>query len=198
MPQLANPPPLRDIDPDRFYALGALNSSGTSSDVGTEHFTISNDAVFSENVVAWPPTTTQICIVGAWGYGKTVLPLQDLDQSDWQSLFGKLEKLRRLERDWNGYGSMPPNATAEAHAHDILLELLNLNRIPERVVASADDGVGIYIARGKKYAMIECYNDGGIVIGVSDSEGDIRNWEITPESHIIKTGLQEALVFLDG
>ncbi|MCH7840816.1 MAG: hypothetical protein IID38_11355 [Planctomycetes bacterium] len=46
--------------------------------------------------------------------------------------------------------------------------------------------------------MIECYNDGGIVIGVSDSEGDIRNWEITPESHIIKTGLQEALVFLDG
>ncbi len=93
---------------------------------------------------------------------------------------------------------MPPNAKAEAHTRDILLELHKLNRIPERVVASADDGVGIYLTSGKKYAIIECCNDGGIVIGVSDRQGDIRNWEITPESHIIRTGLEEALVFLDG
>ena len=95
-------------------------------------------------------------------------------------------------------GIVEPGHVIEAQARDILLELHKLNRIPERVVASADDGVGIYITSGKKYAMIECYNDDGIVIGVSDREGAIRNWEITPESQIIRTGLQEALAFLDG
>ena len=198
MLKLDEAPPLRDIDPHRVYRRAALGRHGTGSGVGAEYFTISNDAVPSENVVACPPTTTQICIVGAWGRGKTGLALQDSDQSDWQRLFGKLEELRRLEPDWNGYGSIPPNATAEAHARNIMLELHKLNRIPERVVASADDGFGIYITSGKKYAMIECYNDGGIVIGFSDREGDIHNREITPESHTIRTGLQEALAFLDG
>lgn len=196
MPKLAQP--LCDIDPHRVYPFDPLALLGTSSDIGTDYFTISNDAVVPKKVVTYLPATTQICIVGAWGYGKTGLGLHVSDQSVWEQLFGKLEELRRLEPDWNGYGSMPPNARAEANARDILLELHKLDRIPERVVASADDGVGIYITSGKKYAMIECYNDGGIVIGVSDREGNIRNWEITPESHLITTGLEEVLLFLDG
>lgn len=197
MPKLAELPPLRDTHTGREYRRDALIRRGTSSDLGTEHLTISNDPLPSEDV-AVRLSPTPIRVFGDWGSGKTAFLRKLSDQFALLRLFEKLEELRRLEPDWNGYGSMPPNARAEAYARDILLELHKLNRIPERVVASADDGVGIYITSGKKYAMIECYNDGGIVIGVSDREGDIRNWEILPESHIIRTGLEEALVFLDG
>lgn len=197
MLELAEAQRLRDTHTIRVYRRDALIRPGTSSDVGTEYITTSNEVVPSKDVVVWV-SADPIRVLDACGCWETGLVLEGSDQSVWELLFGKLEELCRLDPDWNGYGSMPPNATAKAHARDILLELHKLNRIPERVVASADDGVGIYITSGKKYAMIECYNDGGIVIGVSDREGDIRNWEIIPESHIIRTGLEEALVFLDG
>ena len=196
MLQEAETEALCDVTPVRTYTPDELNRPGTSSGVGIQYVLSTNDAVI-RNVFVARDREAQV-IFGPCVSGETGVLWNIPEPSAWGRLFERLEELHCLEPDWNGYGSMPPNATALAYAREILHELHNLDQIPERVVASADDGVGIYVASGQKYAMIECYNDGGIVIGVSDREGNIRNWEITPESHIIRTGLREALAYLDG
>lgn len=116
---------------------------------------------------------------------------------DYSRFHEDIARLRQLKANWNGYGSESPNAVAAEHARRILDELSLHAREPDRIVASAENGIGVYITGRAKYAIIECFNDGDIVVGVSDRRGHIRNWNLPPEPAEIKQSLEEILVDLD-
>lgn len=115
-----------------------------------------------------------------------------------RALFKKIGELRKLEHDWNGYGSEPPNLTAESHAQIVVDCLFELDISPERIIASAENGIGIYVKKAKRYAIIECLNDGEIVIGLSDRQGHIKNRELTPEYDDVRESLEWMSEFLDA
>ena len=126
------------------------------------------------------------------------LAKEQLADDNSAQFYKQLDELDALEPDWNGYGSMPPNATAIEHSRVVLECLDDLGHVPSRVVASADDGVGIYITRGARYAVLECMNDGDVVVGTSDRQGNIATRETGSTVPDIRRALEEILAFLDG
>jgi hypothetical protein len=90
-----------------------------------------------------------------------------------------VSEMGSLKRDWNGYDSEPPSQVARSSARGILLTATTLI-IPNRVVASAQGGVGICFYKGDKYADIECLNTGEILAATSDGKGEPIVWEVAP------------------
>jgi len=80
----------------------------------------------------------------------------------WESLDLHLGCLANLPPDWNSYGAQPPNEAALALARKVLAKAREADMVPDRIDASADDGVAICFLRGSNYADIECFNSGEI------------------------------------
>ena len=76
----------------------------------------------------------------------------------------RLDKLADLGKDWDSYGSDPPNKTAIQNAGSVLTVLLLLGKSPTRVAPIADGGVIIWL---NKPDNIECSNDGRIILEVT-------------------------------
>jgi hypothetical protein len=82
----------------------------------------------------------------------------------WQKSFqNKLEDLRKVPNNWNGYGSTGPNSTALESCQTILGILHEKNLQPSSIYPSAEEGVTITFAYDHKRGIIECYNDGDII-----------------------------------
>lgn len=90
----------------------------------------------------------------------------------------KLESLAELRDGWNSYGSAPPNEAAINTARRILEQLRLMGLRPERIVASAQDGISIYFLSGNKSADVEIYNSGEAVASYSDGAKEERVWEV--------------------
>ena len=68
---------------------------------------------------------------------------------------------------------------------------------PNRVAASAQDGIIIYLSRGLKYADVECYNTGEVVATTREEGAESSVWEV--ESDGLKSALSDLSDFLtDG
>jgi hypothetical protein len=83
-------------------------------------------------------------------------------------------------------GSEAPNTFARKVAEWILLQTPRI-RIPDRVAASAQGGIGIFFYDGHKYADIECFNTGEILGTIATGDQEPHIWEF-PVSEI-KTAL---------
>lgn len=92
-----------------------------------------------------------------------------------------LEALLKIEADWNGYGSEPPNALAIALAKQAVLSGAKFNLIPDRAVASTSGGAGICFYARDRYADLEFFNTGEIVAMTSDGRNPPDVWELTPD-----------------
>jgi len=102
----------------------------------------------------------------------------------WISLLqNQLKSFQNLQNDWNGYGSSAPNSIAIRNSQTVLDILHILNFAPSSIVPSAEDGIAISFAKGKRRAIIECYNDGNIAAAmyVIDSEPLVWNVGISEE-----------------
>lgn len=95
------------------------------------------------------------------------------------ALCERVEHMRLVGPDWNGYGSEAPNQFAIENAKEILLSATSFV-VPNRVAPSAQGGVGICFYRGNKYADIECLNTGEILATTSDGTGRPEVWEVKP------------------
>jgi len=101
------------------------------------------------------------------------------DRPSWYlAMLEKLESLTGLQDGWNSYGSAPPNDTAINIAKRILEQLRLMGLRPERIVASAQDGVSIYFLSGNKSADVEIYNSGEAVASYSDGVSEEKVWEV--------------------
>lgn len=95
----------------------------------------------------------------------------------WVSVFfQQLDNMRDLENNWDGYDSPPPNATALRTAQDVLNILHNTGFKPSTLSASVEAGITISFYHEKRYAVLECYNDGDVCSAtyLSDSPPEVR------------------------
>ena len=99
------------------------------------------------------------------------IPSQD-PEINWISLLHKLHAFLDLQEGWNGYGAPPPNVKAVCSAATAFIVLQALQSLPDRLAPSAVGGVGITYRNGKRKAYLECYNNGKIVLLLSDADAE--------------------------
>ena len=105
-----------------------------------------------------------------------VLQQRFLDQSSTQglpraipaALLEQLEGFLNLRPGWNGYSAPPPNRDAVSTAANALGALQALSE-PNRLAPSAVGGIGITYRKGPRKAYLECYNNGQVILLLSDS-----------------------------
>lgn len=81
-------------------------------------------------------------------------------------------KLRDLEINWNSQDSQPPNSISLLNACWVADAMRDTDLLPDRIVASADDGVALTFRHGSKYANVECLNGGEIWSMIVDYDDD--------------------------
>lgn len=126
----------------------------------------------------------------------TVVPNRNLV---WLRNYGyKLEEMRHLPKNWNGYGSLPPNATAIKNTQDVLDNLYEINLTPVSVVPSAEDGITISFTKNNKHAILECYNDGDIMAMTYEGENQPDIWQMGSSLSEIKNELNRIYDIING
>jgi hypothetical protein len=110
----------------------------------------------------------------------------------------QLDEMRHLPDNWNGYGSAPPNHVAIRNSLEALYLTLEMDFPPSQVVPSAQEGVGISFASGEKRAIIECFNDGDIVVIKYEGDSDPEVREIGGSREEIKDSLLFIYDFIYG
>ncbi|MDD3581293.1 MAG: hypothetical protein PHW74_09760 [Desulfobacca sp.] len=109
----------------------------------------------------------------------------------------RLREMRALPNNWDGRGTAAPNAMASINAWKVLMSLDEIDFVPAKLMPSAEEGIGIFFAKGNRYGFVECYNEGGIVVAMSDREGDRRILEIGDTPEEIKDALETLRDFID-
>ena len=119
------------------------------------------------------------------------LPLNDIENlqillsKPWLNEYmQKLREFSRLGSDWDEYGAAAPNSHAIRNTEDILKKLYDANLSPSRMAPSVEEGVVMSFSNGHRYAVIDCYNDGPIVVGLSSKGSKPNVWEIISESDL--------------
>jgi len=109
--------------------------------------------------------------------------------SPYQKLFEQIHALEYPKSDCDLEGLEPPSRSAQLAAYGIVAESMAYSVLPDRVVAFAD-GVGIYVRKGTDhYVMVECYNDGDIVVIFSGDnvDGFVREYGYDEIDDLLKT-----------
>jgi hypothetical protein len=110
----------------------------------------------------------------------------------------QLDEMRNLPDDWNGYGSAAPNAMAIRNSLEALYLLHEMDFPPSQLVPSAEEGVGISFASGERRAILECFNDGDIVVIRYEGDGCPETREIGSSVEEIKESLLFIYDFIYG
>ncbi len=112
-------------------------------------------------------------------------------RNSFDRFFSQLRDLRSLGNDWDSYGAPAPNGMALAQAEEVLHQLVELGMQPASVRACADGGVTVAFARGVVTALVECFNDGEIVSGVSRGPGQTTVCSVEPGVRNLRLALEE-------
>ena len=106
----------------------------------------------------------------------------------------QLYNLRSIPDNWNGYGSAAPNSIAIRYAQDILDILYENDFPPEKISPSSEEGVALFLKKGKIHTFIECYNDGNIIAIQYENSGPPKISDIGSSM----TEIREALDYIFG
>lgn len=109
----------------------------------------------------------------------------------------KLNEIYKLSDNWDGYGTAAPNTMAFLHAWDVIEVLRNIDFIPVKLIPSAEEGIGFYFEKENRYGFVECFNDGEIVLAMSDRGGYRRAWQISDSIDEIEESLEILKDFID-
>lgn len=116
------------------------------------------------------------------------------------SQLARLDSFRELQRDWDSYGAEPPSDAAINNARRIvrvLWEYEGGSRI--RLSPSVEGGVGIiFSSTGKKYADIECFNDGDILAVMSEGTPDPLVWTVDSSAESFRSAIDKIIAFING
>lgn len=110
----------------------------------------------------------------------------------------RLNEIRTLPDNWDGRGTAAPNQIAYLHAWDVIGVLSEMNLAPAKLMPSADEGIGFYFSNKNKYGFVECYNDGEIVVAMSDRKGYRKIKQIGDAIDEIKDELENLKVFINA
>jgi hypothetical protein len=94
---------------------------------------------------------------------------------DSQVLTQAIGRLSLLPENWNGYGSQRPSLEAIKEANVIVERFRAVDFRPEKVMASADGGVGlIFVGQEKRRAVIESFGSEDDYVLFYDTDGNSR------------------------
>jgi len=110
----------------------------------------------------------------------------------------RLKEIRTLYDNWDGRGTAAPNQMAYLHAWDVVGVLSEINFVPAKLMPSADEGIGFYFSNKNKYGFVECYNDGEIVVAMSDRKGYRKIKQIGDAIDEIKDALENLKDFINA
>jgi len=112
----------------------------------------------------------------------------------------ELKKIQGLPENWNGYASEPPNRVAINSAERILITLHEMDTLlePKEIVPSAEGGVGILFARGKRRGLIECSNDDEMAAIIYEPGGQSDSWSVADYEGGIKETLGHITAYIYG
>jgi len=110
----------------------------------------------------------------------------------------KLYSLRGLPNNWNGYGSAAPNSIAIRYAQDILDILYENDFSPDEIFPSSEEGVALFLKKGRKHSVIECYNDGNILSIQYEDNGSPKLLDIGSSLNEIREALDSIFGFING
>jgi hypothetical protein len=106
----------------------------------------------------------------------------------------KLQALGSLSIDWDSYGTGPPNANSIELAAEFLGSLFESDLLPDRVVPSAEGGVGFAFLAAIGQADIEIFNDGDVLAAVYPPDELTQVWEASlADIHLTVQRLREFL-----
>lgn len=117
----------------------------------------------------------------------TADPYRDNQTSDpaWLgSMLDALMEMGNLERGWDSYDALPPNEWVLNKAQEAIQEFSLRRVMPDNVLPSVENGVGITVNRGDSYGFLEILNCMEIVGVTALSEDDYEVWEFGPDSII--------------
>jgi hypothetical protein len=113
-------------------------------------------------------------------------------------LWGQLDKLRDLPKDWDTYKADPPNDFALDWAREILSILIESGFPPTKIMASVEGGVGFVFTKKDKYGDIECLNSQEIVAVIYDRKTEPDAWTVALDSQSIRLAIDKIRVFLNA
>jgi len=108
----------------------------------------------------------------------------------------RLKELQSLQRDWDSYGSAPPNDEAVNAALAVLRELSAAGMPAPRISPSVEEGVCISFRNGHLYADVECFNSGEIVAGTSNGRGEHEVWAVRLDAQSIANTARRIRTYL--
>jgi hypothetical protein len=100
----------------------------------------------------------------------------------------RVAHLSHLAANWDSYGAEPPNASSIQIARAIIKELSSIELEPTGIDPSVEGGVCISFREGRRYADLECFNNGCVLAVTSLGGADTKVWEI-----VIPEGVRDAL-----
>jgi len=113
----------------------------------------------------------------------------------------RLEAFRSLRQGWDSYDAEPPSDAAIDNARRILLVLWSSEIAPplRQISPSVEGGVAVvFTGRDKKYADIECFNNGDIMAITSDGTTEPSVWSINKEGGSIRQAIEKLNAFFNG
>ena len=169
--------------------LNGVSASSPSNDVRTRNKPRTSASTARFQIVD-PPE----CVVGASGLSVTLdragscagvlyVPSRPKDNARIIECDRELDRLKKLQEDWDGYGAAPPNTTAIELAKTVVREFAAAKLRQFRVEPSVEEGICISFRRGDIYADIETFNSGEVVAAFSDGKGTplVREVESTDD-----------------
>ena len=91
---------------------------------------------------------------------------------------GALDRISRMESDWDSYGAAAPSVHAIQASREILEELAEALILPSTIVPSADGGVSVYFMSGDRTVYVESYRQGTQALVMYDQVGNAEVLEI--------------------
>jgi hypothetical protein len=141
-----------------------------------------------------------VMIVGSEARGQVAPEFQvtinaNIDFNVWNK---KLEQLRNLGNDWNGYATPAPSDAAIVTAKAFLSAFLGTDFEPSRLAPSVSGGVGITHKNRSRRVYVEFFNDGDVCVLFSDGESDPRSRRVKPAYGKFEGLIDEIREYLDA
>lgn|SRR3982751_680271 len=111
-----------------------------------------------------------------------------------------LDSFKDLRAGWDSYGAEPPSMQAIENARRILRALWEGEAgAAIRLSPSVEGGVSIiFRSTDKRYADIECFNDGEALAITSDPRAEPVVWPINIEPDELRDAIGRITTFLNG
>lgn len=125
---------------------------------------------------------------------------QVVSQREQGAQLERLDSFRDLQRGWDSYGAEPPSEIALSNARRLLRVAWEFEEGAKiRLSPSVEGGVGVIFGGGvKKYADIECFNDGEILAITSEGTPEPSVWTVDASPEGFRATIEKISSFLNG